>query len=331
MRLCRSVPPRARAVRQRRARLPRRRQQFRRQRAAVGQHHGPLHVVLQLAHVARPIVLLQDLGHRWRQLRRIAAMLLAVPFQEEPRQRRDVLAPLAQRRQLDGHHVEAVIQVVAEAAGRDLVFEILIGGGDDTGIDADGTALADALEFLLLQDAQQLDLQLRAHAGDFVEEDGAAVRRLETAGLVVDGAGEGALDVAEQLALQQALGQGTAVDADVRPLGARAETVDGASEHLLAGAGLADQQHAGRRRGHQLGQPVHFPHGGGVSDDPRPRVVPFRVRRSPSASCVPPCLPRGFSTDCGPTGEGLAPRRQQAPPGGRPTDAARPAAGCPSP
>ena len=61
---------------------------------------------------------------------------------------------------------------------------------------------------LLLQDAQQLDLQLGAHAGDFVEEDGAAVGRLETAGLVVDGPGERSLDVAEQLAFEQALGEG---------------------------------------------------------------------------------------------------------------------------
>ena len=80
---------------------------------------------------------------------------------------------------------------------------------------------------LLLQDAQQLDLQLGAHAGDFVEEDRAAVGRLEAAGLVVDGAGERPLDVAEQLALQQALAEGAAVDADVGAVGARAEAVDG--------------------------------------------------------------------------------------------------------
>ena len=46
----------------------------------------------------------------------------------------------------------------------------------------------------------------------------AGVGGLEPAGPVVDGAGERALDVAEQLALQQALGQGPAVDADVGPV-----------------------------------------------------------------------------------------------------------------
>jgi hypothetical protein len=90
------------------------------------------------------------------------------------------------RRQLDGHHVEPVIQIVAESAGRYLIFQILVGGGDDAGIDADGAAFADALELLLLQHAQQLDLQLGAHAGDFIEENGAAVCRLESASLVVD-------------------------------------------------------------------------------------------------------------------------------------------------
>src|SRR5437879_2311342 len=105
---------------------------------------------------------------------------------------------------MNGHDVEAIVEVVAEAAGVDLVFEELIGGGDDAGIDADGPAFADALELVFLQDAEELDLQLGAHAGDFVEEDGSAMGGLEAAGLVVDGAGEGALDVAEQLAFQQA-------------------------------------------------------------------------------------------------------------------------------
>ena len=125
-------------------------------------------------------------------------------FEEVARQRRDVLAAFAQRRQVDRHHVEAIVQVVAETAGLDLVFQELIGRRHDARIDADGAALADALELVLLQHAQQLDLQLRTHAGDFVEEDRAAVGRLEAAGLVVDGAGERALDVAEQFAFEQA-------------------------------------------------------------------------------------------------------------------------------
>src|SRR6185436_16522349 len=63
------------------------------------------------------------------------------------------------------------------------------------------------------------------------------------AGRIGDGARERALHVAEQLALGQALRQRVAVDRDERSGPARL-LVDGAGEHLLAGAGLADEQQA---------------------------------------------------------------------------------------
>ena len=77
--------------------------------------------------------------------------------------------------------------------------------------------LADALELLLLQHPQQLHLQRVADRVDFVEKDRAAVGRLEAAGPILDGAGERPFDVAEQFAFEQALAEGAAVDADVRP------------------------------------------------------------------------------------------------------------------
>ena len=69
-------------------------------------------------------------------------------------------------------------------------------------------------------------------------------------GLRCDGAGERALLVAEQLGLEQVLGDRRAVDRDERPVGARAERVQRAREQLLAGAALAFEQHrrVGRRR-----------------------------------------------------------------------------------
>ena len=57
------------------------------------------------------------------------------------------------------------------------------------------------------------------------------------------GAGEGAAFVAEQLALQQRLGNGRAIDGDERLVGAVAVLVDGAGDQFLAGAGLAADEH----------------------------------------------------------------------------------------
>ena len=55
-------------------------------------------------------------------------------------------------------------------------------------------------------------------------------------------AGERALLVAEQLALEQRLGERSAVDAQQRLTGALRRGVDHLGEHFLAGSGLAEQQ-----------------------------------------------------------------------------------------
>ena len=80
-----------------------------------------------------------------------------------------------------------------------------------------GLRAADAVDLALLQGAQQLGLQAPVHLGDFVEQQRAAVGLLELADAAGDRAGEGALLVAEQLALQQVLGDGGAVDRDEGP------------------------------------------------------------------------------------------------------------------
>ena len=66
------------------------------------------------------------------------------------------------------------------------------------------------------------------------------------------GAGEGALLVAEQLALEQRLGQGGAVDRDERLAPPGREVVDRLGDQLLAGARFALDQHRARDRRHLL-------------------------------------------------------------------------------
>ena len=57
-------------------------------------------------------------------------------------------------------------------------------------------------------------------------------------------AGEGALFVAEQFALQQRFRDGGAIDLDERPGGARAPGVDDVGHHFLAHAAFAGDEHA---------------------------------------------------------------------------------------
>ena len=120
---------------------------------------------------------------------------------------------------------------------------------------ARGARLADALELPLLQHAQQLALQLERDLADLVEKQRAAVGQFEPADAVAQRAGEGALDVAEELALEQFARDRRAVDPDQRPVAAAARLVDGARDQFLAGAGFAGDQHAGVGRRHQFDLP----------------------------------------------------------------------------
>ena len=88
---------------------------------------------------------------------------------------------------------------------RDLLLEIPIRRRDHPDVDADVRESANALEALLLEEAQQLGLEPGRHLADLVEEHRAAVRRLEQALLLDPGIGEGAALVAEELALEQLL------------------------------------------------------------------------------------------------------------------------------
>ena len=80
---------------------------------------------------------------------------------------------------------------------------------------------------------------LRLRLVIFIEEKGAVIGQFEEAVLGLVGPGEGALDVAEEFAFQQALHQGGAVHRHELPVPAGTEQVDGPGRQFLAGAALA--------------------------------------------------------------------------------------------
>src|SRR5207253_1252384 len=90
-------------------------------------------------------------------------------------------------------------------------------------------------------DTQQLDLELQGEIADFVEERSAAVGQVDQPPLRFACAGEGALDVAEQLALHQGSNQGSAIDGHKIPAGVA--VVNGLGDHFFSHAGFSKQQH----------------------------------------------------------------------------------------
>ena len=161
----------------------------------------------------------------------------------------DVASPVAQRRQVDGKDVQAVEEVGAEPPGGEVLFEDPIRCRDDPNVDLDHPAGTERLELLLLQDAQQLDLRRGGKLPHLVEEDRPPVRLLEPSAPLVKGAGKGPPFVPEELALDQGVRNGRAVDLDEGPPEAGAFLMDRPGDQLLAGSRLpVDQDRRVRSR-----------------------------------------------------------------------------------
>jgi hypothetical protein len=90
---------------------------------------------------------------------------------------------------------------------------------------------------------------------------------LEESPLVGQRPGEGAFHVTEQLTLEQALGEGAAVDRHEWAIGARAGGMDRSRDQLLARPGLALDEHRAPGRGDPGGDRVNFPHPFGDAHD----------------------------------------------------------------
>ena len=90
-------------------------------------------------------------------------------------QRRDVLAPRAQRRQLERDDLEAVQQVLAKPALLDQHAQVAMGRGDHAHVDLALAGAADRAHAVGLEHLQQLRLQRRRHLADLVEQQRAAV------------------------------------------------------------------------------------------------------------------------------------------------------------
>src|SRR5262245_27431804 len=254
-------------------------EEVRQQDRAVGAQQRLLQHALQLPHVPRPGVGAQALQRFRGDLAHLPAKIPADPPQVELGQQLQVVAALAQGGQVDGEHAQPIVQVQPELALVRPGLQVAVGGGDQAHVGADRLAATDALERLLLQYPQDLRLGRQRHVADLVKKQGAAVGLLEPADAAALRPGEGALLVAEQLALQQRLRDGGAVQGQKRRLGPRAVLVDGPGHQLLARAALAGDQHRERLVGDAADGLVHLLHGRARTDDGFARLV--LVRRRP--------------------------------------------------
>ena len=179
----------------------------------------------------------------------------------------DVLAAFAQRRELNREDAQAIEKVLAEPASVDLFLQVAIGRGNDADIDPAGARVADAFQFLLLQNAQQLCLHRERHFSDFIEKQRAAVGQFEAARLVLQRAGKRASHVTEEFALEQVVGHGAAIHLDEGATLPRALVVSSASDEFLAHTAFSGDEHRCTGRCDKLNLLHHFPQSWTSADD----------------------------------------------------------------
>src|SRR5207247_7310793 len=176
------------------------------QLAALGQNNGTFDHVLQLAHVAGPIIALQFLRLKFRQARTWNPETAGGLFNEVFGKLPYILQALPQRRDFDRENAEPIIEVEAETACPGLGQKVAIGGSDQAHLDRARALVPHPFKLSLLQDAQQLALQVGRDFSDFVEEQCAVVRQFTAADTIFYCARQRPADLAEKLTLKQLLG-----------------------------------------------------------------------------------------------------------------------------
>jgi hypothetical protein len=124
----------------------------------LGQNHRSLYEILQLPHVAGPVIGVECF-HRfgWD---RIDTFLhsLGEFLGEVSDQQWNVFSTLAQGRGGDRKDLKPIVQIVAELLFFNQSSQIPVGCGNDANIDADRASTPQSLKFLLLKHAEQLHL-----------------------------------------------------------------------------------------------------------------------------------------------------------------------------
>ena len=227
---------------------------------------GALDAVLELAHVARPLPREQHVHGGRGDLRDLLAVLHAHALHEVLGEQQHVARARGEVGHRDREHGKAVVEVLAELALGHHALEVAARRGDEAHVGADLHVRPDAREGALLQEPEQLHLERHAQVADLVEEQRAAVRRLRAADAPLVGARERAFLMTEQLALDQRLRQGRAVEGHERPVLPGGQPLDRARDKFLARAARAAHEHRRVARRHLADLLVHGAHLAAVAE-----------------------------------------------------------------
>ncbi len=207
------------------------------------------------------------------------------PGEEVLAQERDVLAALAQGRRRDRHDVEPEVEILAELALLDLAAQILAGRRDDAQVDLDRLVAADAAELALLEHAQELGLEIERQLAELVEEHGAVRLASSNAPWRAATAPVNAPFSWPNSSLSISVPATAPQSTTMNGCSRRGDScVQGPRDHVLAGAGLALDQHRGVGRRDALDQAEDLAHRDATARPSR--------RAPPSRTAGSRCAPR---------------------------------------
>src|ERR1041385_309418 len=231
------------------------------------QGDGVLQAVHELPHISRPGVVEQPLGRRARDSDDDLVGLKRKALDEMLSDEEHVAPTCFERRYVDPDHVDAVVQVLAEAALGNVGVEIAARRTHDASIERELASAADRSDLALLKRPQELHLHAERHLSDFVEEQSATVRPNEQAELSRPRVREGSLCMTEKLAFEHRFRDRSAVYCDEGSALLAPMLVHRLRDELLACTALASDEHRGISLLHSIQQAVDLFHRRTVADE----------------------------------------------------------------
>jgi hypothetical protein len=229
----------------------------------------------------------EDLQGRRADAGDLLAVAGAIAGEKVVDQGRQVLAPVAQARHAQEEAAQTIVEVGTEAPGPHLGAQVDPARRQDADVDGARVRRAQGLHQAGVEEARELALAVPREPVDAVEEEGAAVGHPGEALPHFGRLGEHPRHVAEELAVEELLGQPGGVDTDERPAGAPPEAMEGLGDRALAAPRLPLDEDRDVGRGDLLDLVEQLADGRRAADQIAPYgalSLPIRHSRHPPRS-----------------------------------------------
>src|SRR5262249_32062382 len=154
-------------------------------------------------------------------------------------------AAFAQGRKMNFDGVQTEKEIFAERAGRTGGLQVGVGRRNDANVYAARARRAQPLDFAGFEHAQQLGLLPDRHVAGLLEENSAAIGKLESTNAIRTCISECSLYVAEKFAFEEAFRKSASIHGDQRTRSSRGQRVKRLGDHFFASAMFAGDQDVG--------------------------------------------------------------------------------------